>query len=48
VFLVDFFSDKEKAMASIDNCPKLKASVKAVGENAAVAKYRAGRMTIAT
>jgi len=43
VFLVDFYTDKAAALASIDKCPRLKASVNAVEKNPAVAKYRAAR-----
>ena len=47
-FLLDFFTDKGAAMASIDACPRLKASVNAVGANPNVVNYRAARTTKAT
>mmetsp|Transcript_1468 Transcript_1468/g.4146 ORF Transcript_1468/g.4146 Transcript_1468/m.4146 type:complete len:273 (+) Transcript_1468:34-852(+) len=43
VFLVDFFTDKADAMASIDKCPRLKASVSAVAADPKITKYRATR-----
>jgi len=43
VFIIDFFDNKEGAKASIAKCPMLQASVKAVEENPAIAKYRASK-----
>jgi len=43
VFLNDFFTDKAASVAAIDKCPRLKASVKAVEKDPAIAKYRAAR-----
>ena len=48
VFLTDFFDDKAGALASIDKCPRLQASLKAVGENPGIVKYRASRDLKAT
>ena len=43
-----FFTDKVSSMASIDKCPRLQASVKAVGETPKIVKYRAERTFPAT
>jgi len=48
VFVVDYFSDKAAALAAISSCPRLKASVEAVGKHPRVVKYRAERTNIAT
>eukprot|EP00316_Scyphosphaera_apsteinii_P000185 CAMPEP_0119308704 /NCGR_PEP_ID=MMETSP1333-20130426/12246_1 /TAXON_ID=418940 /ORGANISM="Scyphosphaera apsteinii, Strain RCC1455" /LENGTH=257 /DNA_ID=CAMNT_0007312537 /DNA_START=32 /DNA_END=804 /DNA_ORIENTATION=+ len=40
VFLVDFFTDKKEAMASINNCPRLKASIAAIAAEPNIVKYR--------
>jgi len=48
VFVTDFFSDKAAAAASMEQCPRLLSSVKAIGEHPAIAKYRAARTTQAT
>jgi len=47
-FIADFFTDKVSSMASIDKCPRLQASVKAVGETPKIVKYRAERTFPAT
>eukprot|EP00966_Prymnesium_polylepis_P203607 4717159-Prymnesium_polylepis.1 len=48
VFLNDFFDDKAKALASIDGCRLLQASVKAVGATPEIVQYRAARTSMAT
>jgi len=48
VFVVDFFTDTAAALATLDKCPRLKASVDAVGKHPGVVKYRAARTNVAT
>jgi len=43
VMLHDFFDNKQGALASISQCPRLLASVKAVGEEPKIAEYRKGK-----
>ena len=43
VFIIDFFDDKESAKASLTDCPRLLASIKATGENPSIMKYRANK-----
>jgi len=47
-FITDFFDDKESASSSISKCPRLQASVKAVGEHPGIISYCASRTSKAT
>ena len=47
-FVVDYFTDKGASLAALDACPRLKASVEAVGKHPGVVKYRAARTNMAT
>jgi len=47
-FVVDFFTDKASPLAALDACPRLKASVEAVGKHPSIVKYRAARTNVAT
>ena len=47
-FVVDYFSDKASPLAALAACPRLKASVEAVGKHPGVVKYRAARTNVAT
>jgi hypothetical protein len=48
VFVVDYFTDKAAALKALEACPRLKASVEAVGAHPSIVKYRAARTNIAT
>jgi len=48
VFVVDYFTDKQLPLAALDACPRLRASIDAVGKHPGVVKYRAARTNIAT
>lgn len=47
-FVVDFFTDKAPPLAALDACPRLKASIDAVGSHPGVVKYRAARTNVST
>jgi len=47
-FVVDFFTDKAPPLAALAACPRLKASIDAVGKDPRIVKYRAARTNIAT
>ena len=47
-FVVDFFTDKASPLTALAACPRLKASVAAVGKDPRIVKYRAARTNIAT
>ena len=47
-FVVDFFTDKASPLAALDTCPRLKASVEAVGKHPSIVKYRQARTNVAT
>lgn len=48
VFIKDFFDNKAGALASIDTCPRLKASIEATGKHPNIVKYLKKRTAIAT
>eukprot|EP00326_Haptolina_ericina_P009744 CAMPEP_0181206280 /NCGR_PEP_ID=MMETSP1096-20121128/20947_1 /TAXON_ID=156174 ORGANISM="Chrysochromulina ericina, Strain CCMP281" /NCGR_SAMPLE_ID=MMETSP1096 /ASSEMBLY_ACC=CAM_ASM_000453 /LENGTH=255 /DNA_ID=CAMNT_0023297161 /DNA_START=1 /DNA_END=768 /DNA_ORIENTATION=- len=48
VFVMDFFDDKASALASVEACPRLLASLKAVGDAPEIKAYRAKRTAKST